>query len=80
MSFEQEYLIRLNKYVRDKCSKICDFDSVEDKIFLDVKAKLNKQDLVLYRENFQCLEKCSAKYFESGVLSLASLSDYMLKK
>ena len=77
MNFENEYLIKLNKYVKDKCSKICDFEKVDEKILMNYDSNFNINDLKLFKENFQCFDKCSAKYFELGIFSLESLSKFL---
>jgi hypothetical protein len=76
MNFENEYLIKLNKYVRDKCSGVCGFDKIEEKFLLNNDKHIDKNEIFLFKDNFVCFEKCNAKYFESGVLSLESFANY----
>lgn len=80
MNFENEYLIKLNKYVKDKCSNICGFEKIEEKFLMNNDNHINKNDLILFKDNFVCFEKCNAKYFEIGILSLQSLAKYMNEK
>lgn len=77
MNFENEYLIKLNKYIKDKCSNICGFDILDEKFIMNYEKHINKNDIILFKDNFQCFEKCSAKYFESGIISLQSLEKFM---
>jgi hypothetical protein len=77
MNFQNEYLLNLNKYVKDKCSKICNFEKLEEKFLMNDDIKIQTKNLVLYQENFECFDKCSAKYFENGILCLKSFSNYI---
>jgi len=77
MNFENEYLIKLNKYIKDKCSNVCGFDIIDEKLIMNYEKHIVKNDLNLFKNNFQCFEKCSSKYFESGIVSLQSLEKFM---
>ena len=76
MNFENEYLIKLTKYVKDKCSNICGFDKLDEKFLMNIDKHIDKNELKLFKDNFDCFEKCNAKYFESGIISLQSLANY----
>ena len=79
MNYENEYLIKLNKYVGDKCSKNCNFAKVEEKILFNYEPKINLNEMKLFKDDFECFDKCNSKYFESGLISLKSLSEFLNK-
>lgn len=77
MNFENEYLIKLSKYVKDKCSNNCGFEKIEENFLMNFDKHIDKNEVKSYKENFDCFEKCNAKYFESGIISLQTLGNFI---
>lgn len=79
MNFENEYLLKLRKFVREKCAKECQFEDLEDKL-LEGKFELkNYENWDQHNNQFECFHKCNSKNFEMGIFSLQTLGEYLKK-
>jgi hypothetical protein len=80
MNFENEYLLNLKKLIRDKCSKECQFEDLEDKLIEEKNQIKNYKNWEDHYENFQCFHRCNSKNFEIGLISLESFGEYLRKE